>query len=455
MKTIALIGLPGSGKTTLGRALAADTGRRFIDLDDEIEAAAGQRIAEMFAEKGEAAFRQLESEALAHCLTEQAGAVLATGGGAVQNPANAELLAQNSFVVFLDRPVAQICADIETAHRPLLRDGPQALHALAEKRRPAYLVCAHLALDNAGGAEEALAQLLAAARGLDAGEFAVIGDPIGHTLSPRLHGIALAAQGIEAKYHAIHVPRGTLAAFVAGARQSSLRGFNVTLPHKRDILPLLDEVDPEAALCGAVNTVVSRGGKLCGHNTDMGGLHLSLQRAGRGFRDRRVAVLGAGGAARAAALKAGLEGAKSLHIAARDVSRAEALAGHVAAAAGTPATFGGWGREELAAACAGCDLLIQATPLGMAGSGADFTDTDFLEAMPPGAAVCDLVYTPPVTALLAAAAARGLAALNGLGMLVCQALLAEELFLDRKLDKQALCETVLRGLQRPKKEMQQ
>jgi shikimate dehydrogenase len=106
--------------------------------------------------------------------------------------------------------------------------------------------------------------------------------------------------GVTGRYDAIQVRRGELESFVRSARMSRLSGFNVTIPHKSGIIPLLDETDEEAKLCGAVNTVLVRDGRLTGFNTDMGGLLESLREDGRGFRGSRVMILGAGGAARAA-----------------------------------------------------------------------------------------------------------------------------------------------------------
>ena len=445
MKNIVLIGLPGSGKTTIGKALAALADRSFVDLDDEIEKMAGMPIRDIFAQEGEARFRDWEAKAAAQWGAMQ-GLVLATGGGAVLRDDNVNALCANGLLVFLDRPVPHICADVEIAHRPLLQSGPQAVESLAQQRRPRYLACADLRIDNDADIEQTLAHLQMVCSALDAKDYLVIGDPIHHSLSPKLHGLAFAAQGLHPEYTALHVPRGTLPSFMAAARKGGLRGFNVTLPHKRDILPLLDDVDPEAALCGAVNTVARQKGRWVGYNTDMEGLHLSLKAAGHGFTGRRVVLLGTGGAAQGVALKAALEKADSLHIAARDAAKAEALAARTAAAVGGKVSSGGWDDAMLSDACRQCDLLIHATPLGMTGFGARFEDLRFLESLRPNACVCDLIYTPPETALLRRARALKLSTVNGLGMLIFQALLAEEIFLDQSLDKPRLFLTIKESL---------
>lgn len=441
MRNIILTGLPGSGKTTLGRLLAARLSRPFIDLDEVIEAQEGRAIAAIFEAEGEDYFRDVEADAVQKAAAA-GGTVIATGGGTLLRKGSAEALAQNGFIIFIDRPVEAILSDIEMAHRPLLKEGPEKLLALARQRREVYLAHAGMVLENSGSPEEAAEMLAAACTPLFTPGYAVIGDPIGHSLSPGLHRAAFEAQGLDEAYTALRVPPAALAGFMACMRASPLKGCNITLPHKQAVLPLLDEVEETAALCGAVNTVAVQEGRLCGFNTDMEGLHLSLRRAGRGYAGQRVLLLGAGGAARGVALKGALEGAAAVHIAARDIAKADALARHVSAATGRPVESGGFAPDKLAEAAAGCSLLINATPLGMAGVDRDFEDFAFLEQLPPDALVCDLVYNPPQTALLRQAAALGHETLNGLGMLIYQALLAQEIFLGRTLDKETLYSTV-------------
>ena len=453
MKNIVLIGLPGSGKTTVGRALSQRLGIPFIDLDETVEQAAGTTISTYFATYGEEAFRELESTVVQRLQAKQ-GVVLATGGGTILRKINVDSLKKNGFIIFLDRPIEAICADVKVAHRPLLKEGPQAIRRLSRQRRPLYLKSADWVLGGQLDIEALLGHLAVVHAALAAKGYAVIGDPIAHSLSPQLHGMAFAAQGITEPYTTLHVPRGTLGSFMAAVRRSALKGFNVTRPHKRDILPLLDVVDPGASLCGAVNTVVCRKGSLCGYNTDMEGLSQSLKQADQYFAMRRVTILGAGGSAVAAAVKAGLEGACSIQVAARDAEKSEALARQVAEATHVAVNGTGWEAGILEEACAATDLLLNATPLGMEGYPENFDDYNFLDALPTGSFVCDLIYTPAETELLRQARKRGLATLNGLGMLIFQALLAEELFLETKLDKPAIYQTIRDVLSPTEKELE-
>jgi shikimate dehydrogenase len=439
---IALIGLAGCGKTTLGRDLARRLGRDFLDLDSWIEQHTGRTITSFFAAYGEDFFRQIEAEAVrrAVCLQDT---VIATGGGVVLSPENVRLLRENSLVILIDRPVEDILETIGFGERPLLRGGAEALYRLAKSRESLYHASAHLVFQNSGDRAEALENLavLAEAASLSS-RFAVIGSPIGHTLSPPIHHAVFGALGIEESYAAMHVPKGRLRAFLSGAKYAGLRGFNATIPHKQDILPLLDEVDEDARFCGAVNTVTLRDGKLCGFNTDMAGLLQALQNAGSGYRDRRVLLLGAGGAATGIACKAAREGAKTITILARRKEQAEAV-GAIAQKAGGAAILAGiLHPAEMETAAGGCDLLLNATPLGMAGVAEDFPSLAFVGRLPDHALVCDLIYNPAQTKLLEAAANRGLRTLGGLDMLIHQALLADELFLGQTLDKHRLYEIV-------------
>jgi shikimate dehydrogenase len=262
----------------------------------------------------------------------------------------------------------------------------------------------------------------------------VIGDPVEHSLSPALHGAVFETLGLEAVYEKVRVPPGALEDF---AGKNSLRGYNVTIPHKESIIPFLDEVSGEARLAGAVNTVVREGGRQIGYNTDMEGLLRALRGNGTEYRDRVVCVFGTGGAARGVVCKAALEGAGEIRIFGRNGAKA---AGIVRAAAGQgdpyrkEPLFRGLPSPE---GVRGADIFINATPLGMAGFGEDFSSpgvsrqgvsTAFLEGLPDKALVYDCVYTPGETTLVKAARDRGLRAENGLSMLVWQGLLAEVFF---------------------------
>ena len=261
----------------------------------------------------------------------------------------------------------------------------------------------------------------------------VIGDPVLHSKSPIIQGAMLKELGLDIGYTAHVVRRGELPQYLAWALENDVTGFNATMPHKEDLLPSLDEIDSVARVMGAVNTVCLRNGKWIGFNTDGGGAVAAL-RDGMGVdpAGRTVTLLGAGGAAKAVALALSQAGAERVYVCNRTLDRAEALCAHDPLGRLTPAAFD---RETLARLCRGADLLVNCTNLGMDGCPNQFEDFGFLDALPDGAAVFDLIYHPAETELLAQARRRGLRTLNGLPMLVNQAVLALEHFLDRPLDR--------------------
>lgn len=262
----------------------------------------------------------------------------------------------------------------------------------------------------------------------------VIGDPVLHSKSPVLHGAMLSALGLDAAYDARVVRRGELPDYLRWARDHGVAGFNATMPHKEDLLPLLDGIDPAARLTGAVNTVCLREGAWVGFNTDGAGALSALGEV-LGFdpAGSTVTLLGAGGAAKAVALALAQAGAERVQVCNRTLERAvELCARHPRL---TPAPFG---LDTLERLCRGADLLVNCTSLGMEGCPRQFEGFSFLDALPPHGAVFDLIYHPAETELLAQARRRGLRTMNGLPMLVWQAVLALEHFLNRPLDRGAM-----------------
>jgi shikimate dehydrogenase len=239
----------------------------------------------------------------------------------------------------------------------------------------------------------------------------VIGWPVGHSLSPRIHRYWLAELGVQARYEAVVVPPDWLEDAIDRLRVGGWRGFNVTVPHKEAIIPLLDRLDEGARSIGAVNTVVAIGGdRFEGRNSDAPGFLASL-RATRAIRiDRPAVVLGAGGAARAIMAALSDAGIREIRIANRDRPRAEALASSF------PAIVCDWADRDTMLEDAG--LLINATSLGMTGQPPLEID---LAHLPVSAIVTDIVYRPLMTDLLLRAQGRGNPVVDGLGMLLYQA----------------------------------
>lgn len=269
---------------------------------------------------------------------------------------------------------------------------------------------------------------------------ALIGDPVRHSLSPTLHNAAFDAVGLDWVFLVFEVPSGEGKAAVEGMRALGIDGLSVTMPHKSDVAAAVDRLSPTAQRLGAVNTVVRHGGVLVGENTDGVGFVDAL-RSDEGFEPagKRCLVLGAGGAARALVVALADAGAAEVVVVGRSPER-------VAAAA---ALAGERGRAGEAAAASGCDLVVNATPVGMAGRGDDGglpLDPGLLGA---GQVVADLVYHPLVTPLLAEARARGAVAVNGLGMLIHQAAHAFRLWTGEDPPLAVMSAAALRTLSRP------
>jgi len=253
----------------------------------------------------------------------------------------------------------------------------------------------------------------------------IIGWPVAHSLSPVMHNRAFAHLGMNWVYVPLPVRPDAVEAAVAGLRALGVRGVNVTIPHKTAVISFLDRLTPAAAAIGAVNTIINEDGWLVGDNTDGFGFLQSLrEEAEFDPAGSRVVILGAGGAARAVAVSLAQAGAARLVIANRTVARAEELAAAVRAVGGIAAAIGLEG-PELPEELAGADLLVQTTPAGMHGGAAGElpVQEDWLR---PPLIVCDIVYTPPETPLLAAARRRGLRVVPGWGMLLYQGTAAFE-----------------------------
>lgn len=261
-------------------------------------------------------------------------------------------------------------------------------------------------------------------------ELGIIGFPIGHSISPVFQQAALDALGVDGVYGRWEVPPDGVGEFLRGLRDGGARGVNVTVPHKEAVIPLLDEVDDWAAAAGAVNTIVNRGGRLTGHNTDgLGFLRALREEAGFEPAGQTALILGAGGAARGIVLALARAGVGRMVIANRTIARAERLAA-LAQHNGVPASAVELSPRGVDAA-SDAALIVNCTSMGML-HGPDESGSPLpAAAIPPGALVNDLVYNPLRTPLLQAAETAGAATLGGLGMLVYQGAASFEMWLER------------------------
>lgn len=240
----------------------------------------------------------------------------------------------------------------------------------------------------------------------------IIGDPVAHSRSPAIHNAAFAACGLDWVYVAFPVVADDGAAAVHAARTLGLAGLNVTMPHKTSATGACDTLSAEAEALGAVNTLTIERSHVVGHSTDGAGFLRALDDESIATAGRAFVVLGSGGAARAVVHALGTRDAHVTVVARREAASREA------ATLAPGAEIAGF--EDLAAVIARSDVVVNATPVGMDGEALPI-DVGLLGS---GQDVVDLVYEPVETPLVAAAHARGLRAVNGLGMLVHQAALA-------------------------------
>lgn len=258
-------------------------------------------------------------------------------------------------------------------------------------------------------------------------EYGLIGNPLGHSLSPVLH----AAFG-GYSYELIELPPERVGDFLS---RREFRGINVTVPYKRTVLPYLDEIDGAARAIGAVNTVLNRDGKRIGFNTDLFGMDTLLRRWNGDLSGKTAAILGSGGTAHTAAFLLLSRGAKNVTVVSRDPEKTKNEGKF-------PLSVRICGYDALFAE-GGAQVLINTTPVGMFPRSNE-CPVD-LSRLPLTEAVFDAVYRPVETVLVRTAKARGLFAEGGLRMLIAQGAEASRLFTGRTVPTQ-VCETLFRKL---------
>lgn len=253
----------------------------------------------------------------------------------------------------------------------------------------------------------------------------IIGNPLDHTLSPLMHNVAFRAAAVRGVYLKWVTMVDELEDFLDVVEVLGIKGFNVTIPHKETIVPLLDRVDPVAERLGAVNTVVNEGGSLVGRNTDVIGVERTFERHGVDVKGRTALVLGAGGASRSVLSFLMSKGADA-DITNRTMGKAESLA----------KTFGAEAVTARVAEEKAYDIIVNCTPLGMKGFPQEMSISPHV--LREGQFVMDTVYNPPVTPLLAEAARKNAIAVNGKDMLIYQALASFEMWTGKAVDYEVM-----------------
>ncbi len=247
----------------------------------------------------------------------------------------------------------------------------------------------------------------------------LLGDPLGHSISPPMHNRVFEELGLDYCYIPVQVTADNLKSVFAGLTKMNVAGFNVTIPHKMSIIEHLDGLDPLAATIGAVNTICVKSGKTIGYNTDGEGFVRSLEDEGKiSVRDKRIFLLGCGGAARAIAMTLAFRGAGEIFICNRTLAKAESLVTEINKkirnCAKPVQALPGYQTETSKF----CDILINGTSLGMHPREEELPIAE--ECLLEHLVVADIVYNPHTTRLLALARAKGCRIVHGLGMLIHQ-----------------------------------
>jgi len=440
MKRIVLFGYRGTGKTAIGTILARRLDMPFFDTDALVEKNSGRSIHEIFRKDGETQFRVLEKEAIAALPAHDC--IIGTGGGAVMDPANMERLRADSTCILLKSDIAIIECRLSRAPRPPLTKLPlrEEIAHIIEQRRRQYAASADFWLDTSlTSPEEAADRIMAllsdgitrapereaAFRWFSAGRvpddevhrlesiltdperdaqtgiLGIAGWPAAHSKSPLLFNRLF--ERYQLNYHYTWFEDPSVRDIIRVARDINAKGLSVTIPFKRDVMAYLDDIDEAARQIGAVNTVVFSCGIARGYNTDWLGIKKPLA----GHKGDRAVLLGAGGVAAAAAYAL-----KDLDMDITILNRTPEKARILAEQFGCR-----WGPLEFFDDV-NPNLVVNATSLGMQPDTRSPLKGDQLKKE---MTVFDLVYTPPVTPLIAAARKVGCTTITGTEVFIHQA----------------------------------
>ena len=268
--------------------------------------------------------------------------------------------------------------------------------------------------------------------------FAVIGDPIDHSLSPNIHSAAFRELNLDSSYIGYRIPKGELGGGIEGLKKIKITGFNVTIPHKVEMMKYLDKMDESCSIIGAVNTVVNNEGVFKGYNTDMDGFLEPLKKREISIQDKKILLIGAGGAARAIVAGIAKEKAKSLDITNRTIENANNLsefATKIGLKTNTKKI------EEASQNIENYDIIINSTSLGLKNESSPIS----FEKVNQKTIVYDIVYAPMNTDFIKKAKERNLEVIYGYEMLLGQATRAFEIWHGMKAPYNAMKKALLGG----------
>lgn len=271
-------------------------------------------------------------------------------------------------------------------------------------------------------------------------KYVVIGDPIQHSKSPAMHNDLFQYYGVHAHFSAVHIKKGMLEAGLQQLKAMNVEGFNITVPHKTDIIPFLDELDPLCEAIGAVNTVVNENGKWVGYNTDGSGFLQGLLAVMPKLMDKKVLLIGAGGAARAIYFTLAHHGVRKMDI----VNRTKDSAINLKDSCPFPVSTELLDFQTAKNQVSEYDLFIQTTSIGMHPL---INESPLnLEGINKNALVSDIIYNPLETKILKMAQTKGAAIQNGIDMFVYQGALAFEKWMGFMPDTERMKNNVLKQL---------
>lgn len=269
--------------------------------------------------------------------------------------------------------------------------------------------------------------------------FAVIGDPIDHSLSPNIHSAAFRELNLDCSYIAYRIPKDELEEGIEGLKEIKINGFNVTIPHKIEMMKYLDKIDESCSLIGAVNTVSNENGILKGYNTDMDGFIEPFKKKDLKIEGKKILLIGAGGAARAIVAGIAKEKAKNITIANRTTSKAEELLefAKLIGLDGNISTI-----KEAEKTIKDFDIIINATSIGLKNEPSPIS----LEEINENSIVYDIVYMPMNTDFIKKAKEKGAIVIFGYEMLLGQATRAFEIWHGREAPYNAMKRALLGGV---------
>ena len=271
----------------------------------------------------------------------------------------------------------------------------------------------------------------------------LLGSPVAHSKSPLMHNEAFRLLELDYVYLCFDVPEDNLTTAFEGLKKLNVAGFNCTMPDKTLMYQLVDELSPAAKIIGAVNTVVNKGGKFVGHNTDGIGYIRSLQDCGHDIKDKKMTLLGAGGAASSIMVQAAIDGARAIDVfSIKDNfwEKAEKMVADINSSTNCKARLIEMNNDDiLGASIADSDILTNATPIGMAPN----TDRCLIKdssMLRPELIVSDIIYNPLETCLYRMAKEVGCPVFNGLYMLLYQGAEAFKLWTGKEMPTEAIKE---------------